>query len=459
MHFADLVATSAAVAATTKRSEKIALLAAYFHTLPDEDLSAACLFLTGSPFPAGDARRLNVGWAALVEVITELAGGADGMHDAYLRHGDLGLVTEELLAARQPEGDPLTVHRVGELFAAIERDDEDAAPVAVVNRTLADRFWGSAEAAIGKRVRLGDHEWRTVVGVASDVKYLRIDEQPRPYVYVPFPQSYRPRMVLHMRGAAPDDRLVEQARAAVAAGATLINDVSASLHEVAADLGVGWVAMHMQGEPGTMQDNPVYGDVVREVHGYLAERIAAATAAGIDRSRIVADPGFGFGKTLDSLTDVLMKDMDQKKRETLDSVAKASHDMVNRTMEGMDMLDPRQVMKASSDLLQKTSDVTAKWVSKAAEAVEKAKTMPGAKAAVTEVRKAFETAFPGDASQTQATLKAAMKASGTKGKDFFMPVRLALTDVEHGPEMNRLIPLIGRERCLRRLEVFLGALG
>ena len=80
----------------------------------------------------------------------------------------------------------------------------------------------------------------------------------------------------------------------------------------------------------------------------------------------------GFGKTLDSLSDVLMKDMDQKKKETLDSVSKASHDMVTRTMEGMDILDPRQVMKASSDLLQKTSDVTAKWVSKAAEAVEKA---------------------------------------------------------------------------------------
>ena len=80
----------------------------------------------------------------------------------------------------------------------------------------------------------------------------------------------------------------------------------------------------------------------------------------------------GFGKTLDSMTDVLMKDMDQKKKETLESVSKASHDMVSRTMDGMDMMDPRQVMKASSELLQKTSDVTAKWVSKAAEAVEKA---------------------------------------------------------------------------------------
>jgi len=86
-----------------------------------------------------------------------------------------------------------------------------------------------------------------------------------------------------------------------------------------------------------------------------------------------------FEKTLDSLTDVLMKEMDQKKKDTLDSVSKASKDMVSRTLEGMDLMDPRQVMKASSDLLQKTSDVTAKWVSKAAEAVEKA--TEGAKAA------------------------------------------------------------------------------
>jgi hypothetical protein len=87
----------------------------------------------------------------------------------------------------------------------------------------------------------------------------------------------------------------------------------------------------------------------------------------------------GFEKTLDSLTDVLMKEMDAKKKETLESVSKASHDMVNRTLEGMDLMDPRQVLKASSDLLQKTSDVTAKWVSKAAEAVEKA--TEGSKAA------------------------------------------------------------------------------
>ncbi len=88
----------------------------------------------------------------------------------------------------------------------------------------------------------------------------------------------------------------EVARAAVAAGATLINDISASLHEVAADCGVGWVAMHMQGTPGTMQDAPHYEDVVAEVTAFLADRAEAAAAAGIDE--VWLDPGIGFGKTV-----------------------------------------------------------------------------------------------------------------------------------------------------------------
>jgi predicted permease len=98
-----------------------------------------------------------------------------------------------------------------------DRDDETAAPVAVVNNTLAARFWGSAANAIGKRVKVADGEWRSVMGVAADVKYARIDEPPRPYIYLPFPQAYRSSMTLHTRGAAPVDQLVDQARAKVAA--------------------------------------------------------------------------------------------------------------------------------------------------------------------------------------------------------------------------------------------------
>ncbi|UNK56658.1 dihydropteroate synthase [Pseudoxanthomonas daejeonensis] len=91
-------------------------------------------------------------------------------------------------------------------------------------------------------------------------------------------------------------------RAAVAAGAGMINDVRAlraeGALEAAAALGVPVVLMHMQGEPRSMQDDPQYDDVVAEVHRFLAERIFAAELAGISKKNLVVDPGFGFGKAL-----------------------------------------------------------------------------------------------------------------------------------------------------------------
>lgn len=87
------------------------------------------------------------------------------------------------------------------------------------------------------------------------------------------------------------------AEAAVDAGASLINDVSASLWPVAARTGVGWVAMHRQGTPVTMQQAPHYADVVREVSDLLVERAGRARAAGVEEVWI--DPGIGFGKTVD----------------------------------------------------------------------------------------------------------------------------------------------------------------
>jgi dihydropteroate synthase len=94
----------------------------------------------------------------------------------------------------------------------------------------------------------------------------------------------------------------EVMRAAVAAGAALINDVAALRRPgalaAAAALGVPVCLMHMQGEPGTMQEDPSYRDVVAEVTGFLAERLAACEAAGIPGGRLLVDPGFGFGKTL-----------------------------------------------------------------------------------------------------------------------------------------------------------------
>ena len=88
----------------------------------------------------------------------------------------------------------------------------------------------------------------------------------------------------------------EVAAKAAEAGATLINDISASLAQVAADFGVGWVAMHMQGSPQTMQRNPQYEDVVKEVYDYLQRKIDWARDLGVEE--IWADPGIGFGKNL-----------------------------------------------------------------------------------------------------------------------------------------------------------------
>ncbi|MDQ2990887.1 MAG: dihydropteroate synthase [Pseudomonadota bacterium] len=94
----------------------------------------------------------------------------------------------------------------------------------------------------------------------------------------------------------------EVMRAAVAAGAGMINDVYALRREgsldAAAALGVPVILMHMQGEPRSMQEAPDYDDVVAEVHRFLAERIFAAEMAGISKKNIVVDPGFGFGKTI-----------------------------------------------------------------------------------------------------------------------------------------------------------------
>jgi dihydropteroate synthase len=92
-----------------------------------------------------------------------------------------------------------------------------------------------------------------------------------------------------------DTRKAGVARAAVAAGATLINDVSADLWPVAAETGVGWVAMHMPADPSVMQRHAQYEDVVAEVCDYLVDRAERAQAAGV--TDIWIDPGIGFGKT------------------------------------------------------------------------------------------------------------------------------------------------------------------
>lgn len=100
-----------------------------------------------------------------------------------------------------------------------------------------------------------------------------------------------------------DTRKAAVAEAALAAGAGIVNDVAAlgfdpALAGVVARAGVPVVLMHARGTPATMQDDPVYDDVLLDVYDFLAARIAAAEAAGIARERIVVDPGIGFGKTV-----------------------------------------------------------------------------------------------------------------------------------------------------------------
>ncbi|MEO5813072.1 MAG: dihydropteroate synthase [Rhodanobacter sp.] len=102
---------------------------------------------------------------------------------------------------------------------------------------------------------------------------------------------------------AVDTSKPEVMRAAVAAGAGMINDVYALRRDGALDaaaaLGVPVCLMHMQGEPRSMQEQPHYDDVVGEVHRFLTDRVFACELAGIDRRRVLVDPGFGFGKTLE----------------------------------------------------------------------------------------------------------------------------------------------------------------
>ncbi|MDP9402290.1 MAG: dihydropteroate synthase [Actinomycetota bacterium] len=98
----------------------------------------------------------------------------------------------------------------------------------------------------------------------------------------------------HQVRVSVDTTKASVAEAAVAAGATLVNDVSASLYGVAAASGAAWVAMHRRGAPATMQLDPRYEDVVHEVRTFLLERADAAVAAGV--REVWVDPGIGFGK-------------------------------------------------------------------------------------------------------------------------------------------------------------------
>ena len=109
-----------------------------------------------------------------------------------------------------------------------------------------------------------------------------------------------------------DTSKVAVAEAALDAGASIVNDVTAlrrdpEIGALCAERGAGLVLMHMQGEPRTMQENPVYDDVVDDVKAFLAERLEAAIGAGVDEERVWLDPGIGFGKALEHNLELLRR--------------------------------------------------------------------------------------------------------------------------------------------------------
>jgi dihydropteroate synthase len=94
------------------------------------------------------------------------------------------------------------------------------------------------------------------------------------------------------------------ARAALQAGASIVNDVGANRREdamwrIVAEARAGYVCLHMQGTPQTMQANPIYADVAREVAGFFLERIQRLNGCGVNPEQVILDPGIGFGKTLE----------------------------------------------------------------------------------------------------------------------------------------------------------------
>ena len=171
--------------------------------------------------------------------------------------------------------------------------DDDAAAVRHARRLVEE---GAAIVDVGgESTRPGaapvpaEEELRRVVGVVEGIAGLGLDVR-----------------------ISVDTMKAEVARAAVEAGATYVNDVTAFRHdpgmaELVAELGLDCCLMHMLGEPRTMQKDPRYDDVVSDVKAFLEERLAAAVAAGVPEERVQLDPGIGFGKTLEHNLELLRR--------------------------------------------------------------------------------------------------------------------------------------------------------
>lgn len=169
-------------------------------------------------------------------------------------------------------------------------------------------------------------------------------------------------------------------RAAVAAGASMINDVASLRADgalaAAAELGVPVCLMHMRGEPRTMQDDPMYDDVVAEVASFLESRIEACVAAGISEERIVIDPGFGFGKTRDHNVELLanLRQLRVRERPVLVGVSRKST-LGELTGRAVDERMPASIAAAVIAVLQGADIIRAHDVRETVDALTVAQTV------------------------------------------------------------------------------------
>jgi dihydropteroate synthase len=175
----------------------------------------------------------------------------------------------------------------------------------IVNATPDSFSDGGRLADVDDAIALADRliaegaDWLDVGGESTRPGAAPVSEAQEMTRVIPLIEAIRARSSIPL---SVDTMKPSVARAAMAAGATLWNDVSALTWSpdslaVAADLGCAVVLMHMRGEPRIMQDDPRYGDVVAEVTAYLGARADAALAAGVAQERLWLDPGIGFGKT------------------------------------------------------------------------------------------------------------------------------------------------------------------
>ncbi len=261
---------------------------------------------TGLVYGRSAARACDAGLAGMI------AGGAIAFTQLELIEGEAGSATRKTLTysdvsgSQEPAIQELLARIVGPRAAIAGLSLEHPRIMGVVNVTP-DSFsdgglYSEAETAISHAAHLA------IAG--ADIVDIG-GESTRPGSEAIDGREERNRVIPVLEGlrggssvVSIDTRRAEIMSAGAKAGAQIINDVSALTFDdaalsTAAETELPVILMHAQGDPRTMQRNPTYDDVVLEVFDYLEGRIAACEQAGISRSRIVADPGIGFGKTID----------------------------------------------------------------------------------------------------------------------------------------------------------------